>query len=392
MTGTLRNAPPPPPAHHVSPAGEIAAGASPEGRAKTPWYKREYNFGRTVKAEDLMNFSRQAASFLQAGIPILDALAIVAEETSSEKLAKVLDDIRRRVRAGSSLGDAIAMHPRAFPGYYIAMVRASELTGRLDEVFDQLSGYLERDLEAKRQVKSALTYPAVVMSLALVAVVIMATFILPKFKDLYSELDAKLPLPTRMLLGVTDFFGAYWYYILGGIAALLVFALLVFGAEHGKPRRDALILKLPAVGPLMHYVIIERFCRVLAALTTAGVSLPDAVAVSSEATNNRAFQAKLVDVREAMMRGEGLARPIAASGMFPPAARQMIRVGESTGTLDAQLHNAAKFYERELSYRLKRVTDLIEPAVIIGVGCTVGFVAVAQVSAMYSIFKQVKPT
>ena len=139
-------------------------------------------------------------------------------------------------------------------------------------------------------------------------------------------------------------------------------------------------------------MIIERFCRVLAALTTAGVSLPDAVAVSSEATNNRAFQAKLVDVREAMMRGEGLARPIAASGMFPPAARQMIRVGESTGTLDAQLHNAAKFYERELSYRLKRVTDLIEPAVIVGVGCTVGFVAVAQVSAMYSIFKQVKPT
>ena len=392
MTGTLRNAPPPPPAHHVSPAGEIAAGPSPEGRGKTPWYKREYNFGRTVKAEDLMNFSRQAASFLQAGIPILDALAIVAEETSSEKLAKVLEDIRRRVRAGSSLGDAIAMHPRAFPGYYIAMVRASELTGRLDEVFDQLSGYLERDLEAKRQVKSALTYPAVVMSLALVAVVIMATFILPKFKDLYSELDAKLPLPTRMLLGVTDFFGAYWYYILGGIAALLVFGLVVFGAEHGKPRRDALILKLPAVGPLMHYVIIERFCRVLAALTTAGVSLPDAVAVSSEATNNRAFQAKLVDVREAMMRGEGLARPIAASGMFPPAARQMIRVGESTGTLDAQLHNAAKFYERELSYRLKRVTALIEPAVIIGVGCTVGFVAVAQVSAMYSIFKQVKPT
>lgn len=153
-------------------------------RPRTPWYKREYHLGRPVKPEDLMNFSRQAASFLLAGIPILDALAIVAEETSSDALAEVLQDIRQRVRAGSSFGDAVAAHERVFPGYYIAMVRAAELTGNLDTVFEQLSGYLERDLEAKRQVKSALTYPAIVMGLAVVAMIIMATFILPKFKDL----------------------------------------------------------------------------------------------------------------------------------------------------------------------------------------------------------------
>ena len=175
----------------TTPAGPEVAGA-----AKTPWYKQEYNLGRPVKAEDLMNFSRQAASFLSAGIPVLDALAIVAEETPSKKLAEVLQDVRQRVRTGSSFCDAIAAHPLVFPGHYIAMVRASELTGNLDIVFDQLAGYLERDLEAKRQVKGALTYPSIVMALAVVAVIVMATFILPKFQDLYRNLGAKLPLPT----------------------------------------------------------------------------------------------------------------------------------------------------------------------------------------------------
>ncbi|MEO8693314.1 MAG: type II secretion system F family protein [Acidimicrobiales bacterium] len=378
--------------HSPPTAPDLTPTSQPQRRkTKTPWYKREYSLGSPVKAEDLMNFSRQAASFLQAGIPVLDALAIVAEETSSKKLAEVLQDIRQRVRAGSSFGDAVAAHPTVFPGHYIAMVRASELTGNLDIVFEQLSSYLERDLEAKRQVKSALTYPAIVMVLAVVAVIIMATFILPKFKGLYKTLGGKLPLPTRMLLGITDFFTGYWMFIAGGLVAAFVVGLVVLGGDMGKGRRDKLILKLPVIGSLMDYVIVERFCRVMAALVTAGVPLPDALAVSSEATNNRVYQGKLAGAREAMIRGEGLARPITAAGLFPAAARQMIRVGESTGTLDQQLHNAAKFYERELSYRLKRATDMLEPAVVVGVGLTVGFVAVAQVSAMYSIFKQVKP-
>lgn len=359
--------------------------------ARTPWYKQEYHLGRPVKAEDLMNFSRQAASFLSAGIPVLDALAIVAEETPSKKLAEVLQDVRHRVRTGSSFGDAIAAHPLVFPGHYIAMVRASELTGNLDIVFEQLAGYLERDLEAKRQVKGALTYPSIVMGLAVVAVIVMATFILPKFQDLYKNLGAKLPLPTRILMGITDFFTAYWPFVLGGLVLAFVGGLVVLGGEAGKARRDSLLLKLPVIGGLMDYVIVERFCRIMAALVAAGVSLPEALAVSSEATNNRVYQAKLAVAREAMVRGEGLARPITAAGLFPAAARQMIRVGESTGTLDQQLQNAARFFERELSYRLKRATDLIEPAVIVGVGLTVGFVAVAQVSAMYSVYSQVKP-
>jgi type IV pilus assembly protein PilC len=367
------------------------APASPAGGAKAkPWYRQEFYIGRAVKPEIVMNFSRQLASFLKAGIPILEALATVGEEMSSEKMTEVVGEIRATLQRGGSIGDAIAQHPKVFPGYYIAMVRAAELTGKLDEVLDQLAGYLERDVAARRQVKSSLTYPLFVMGLAIVAVVVMSVWVLPKFKNLYGSLGAHLPLPTRMLLGFTGFMTDYWMFVAGGLAVvgLVIYALI--GGNHGKDRRDRLALKLPVLGGLFNLIAVERFCRILSALATAGVPLPDAVQVSADSTNNSVFKAKLGEVRVAMVRGAGLAKPMSDAGLFPAAARQMIKVGESTGTLDAQLASAAEFYERELAYRLKKATDLFEPIVILGVGVIVGFVAVAQISAMYSIFHQIK--
>ncbi len=358
--------------------------------AKKPWYKVEFYIGMAVKAEEVMNFSRQAASFMRAGVPILDSLSIIGEEGASKKMNEVLADLQSRLRAGSSFADAIANHPKIFPGYYIAVIRAAELTGQLDDAFDQLADDLSRDVATRRQIKSSLTYPTCVMVLALFAVIVMGTWVLPKFKGFYTNLGAKLPLPTRMLIGFTDFVGSYWYYIVGTFATILLVLIAVYGGrKEGKTRRDKVLLKMPAIGPLLQLVAVERFCRVFAALVKSGVPLPDAVQVSADSTNQRVFQAKLAEVREAMMRGDGLARPIAAAGIFPAAARQMIRVGESTGSLDLQLENAAKFYGRELEYRLKKVTDLFEPVVICVVGGAVGFVAIAQVAAMYSVYSQV---
>jgi type IV pilus assembly protein PilC len=298
--------------------------------------------------------------------------------------------VQQRLRGGSSFGDAVAAHPKVFAGYYVAIIRAAEMTGQLDDAFDQLASYLERELDARRQVKSALVYPSFVFALAIVAVVVMSLWVLPKFKKFYGTLHARLPLPTRMLLGFTGFVGHWWFAILAVIAGLVLITLAVIGGRHGKARRDALLLKLPAVGPLLHLIAIERFCRVLATLVHTGVPLPDAVQVSADSTNNTVFQRKLATVRDGMLRGDGLARPIAAAGIFPAAARQMIRVGESTGSLDQQLDSAAAFYERELTYRLKKATDLFEPVVIVLVGGVVGFVAIAQIAAMYSVYHQIK--
>jgi type IV pilus assembly protein PilC len=360
-----------------------------DAEAKKPWYKADFYVGRAVKLDELMNFSRQTASFLRAGVPILDSLAVVGEENASKKMQEVIADLQFRLRAGSSFGDAIAQHPKVFPGYFVAVVRAAELTGRLDNALDQLSEYIEREVATRREIKSQLTYPIIVFFLAIAAVIIMSVFVLPKFKDFYTSLGAHLPLPTRMLIGFTNFMTEWWWLILAIIVVIAITSFAVLGGAHGKARRDTLLLRLPALGKIIHIMAVERFCRVLATLVQSGVPLPDAVQVSSESTNNAVFQAKLATVREAMMRGEGLARPIQASGLFPPAARQMIRVGESTGSLDAQLDNAAVFYERELKFMLKRLTDMFEPAIILIVGGMVAFVAIAQISAMYSIYSQV---
>jgi type IV pilus assembly protein PilC len=356
---------------------------------KKPWYQAEFYIGRAVKPEELMNFSRQAASFLYAGVPILDALSVVGEENASKKMQEVIADVQRRLRMGSSFGDAIALHPKVFPGYYVAVVRAAEMTGKLDDAFDQLSEYLEREIATKKEVKSALTYPIIVVCLAIVAVIIMSVYVLPKFQDLYKSLNAHLPLPTRMLMGFVTFMSNWWWLVLAIVGGVLIAGYALFGGVHGKDRRDRMLLRLPVLGGLFHLMAVERFCRVLSTLVATGVPLPDAVQVAGDSTNNSVFKTKLTAIREAMMRGEGLARPIQLSGIFPPAARQMIRVGETTGSLDAQLENAAKFYERELRYNLKRATDMFEPAIILFVGAIVAFVAIAQISAMYSIYHQV---
>jgi type IV pilus assembly protein PilC len=356
---------------------------------KTPWYKQDYFIGRAVKLEELMNFSRQASSFLRAGVPILDSLAVVGEENASKKMQEVIADIQGRLRAGSSFGDAIALHPKVFPGYYVAVVRAAELTGRLDDALDQLAEYLEREVAARKELRSALTYPLIVVAMAIVAVIIMSIYVLPKFKDFYTGLNAKLPLPTRMLISFTTFMADWWWVVLAVIGLISVITFALVGGKRGKERRDTMLLKLPLVGRLVHLVAVERFCRVLATLVQTGVPLPDAVQVAADSTNNRVFQTKLATAREAMMRGEGLARPIQAANIFPPAARQMIRVGESTGSLDVQLHSAATFYERELKYQLKKTTDMFEPAILLFVGGLVAFVAIAQISAMYSVYSQI---
>ncbi|MBI5088128.1 MAG: type II secretion system F family protein [Actinobacteria bacterium] len=349
-----------------------------------------FSIGKTISPTDLLAFSRQMASFLEAGIPILDALEIVGAQSESALMREVVADIRGSILRGTSFVDAVAAHPLVFPGYYRAMLLSAEFTGDLDTVMNVLAGYIERDLAARRQIKSALTYPIIVLVVAIVAMVAMTMFVLPKFTDLYRNLDAQLPVPTRMLLGFTDFVTNWWPFLFGAVFIGTAVVGLTLGGERGKQRRDAVATRTPFLGDLMHLIAIERFCRVLSALVTAGVPLPIAIGVSADSTNNSRFESKMVVVRDTIVRGGGLYDPLVESGLFPLPARQMIQVGERTGTLGNQLSKAATYYDREVGFSMKRATDLFEPMVILFVGLIVGFVAVAQVSAMYSIFGQVK--
>ena len=347
---------------------------------------------RRVPAAVLMVFSRQLASFLEAGISVIEALEVVGAETTSDAMRAVIADVRETILRGGSFSDATGQHPDVFPGWYRAMVRSAEFTGRLDVVLEQLAVYLERDMGARRQVKSALTYPAFVLVIAIAGIVVMSIFVLPKFAAMYDKLDAELPLPTRILLGWTDFMVRYWPVLAGATVALVLGVVLVLGGDQGgKRRRDRLAMRTPVVRELYHMICVERFCRVLAALTAAGVSLPDGIDMSARSTNNTIFQDRMLPVREVLMRGGGLSKPMTESGMIPTAGLQMIRVGERTGTLAVQLGKSSTFFEREVAYKMKRATDLFQPIVIVFVGCLVGFVAIAQVAAMYSVFGQVRP-
>jgi type IV pilus assembly protein PilC len=343
-----------------------------------------------VKRDELMHLSRQLGAFVRAGLPIIEAVRILGEEAKNPTVHRVMVDIETGLRRGERLSDCLDRHPKVFPDYYRGIMRSAELTGRLDVVLEQLARYLERDLEARRKISSALIYPLVIAAMSLVTVVVMAVFVLPKFKVFFDDLDAELPLATRILLGFTNFFSEYWWAVLSGAVLLALLGFLITRSEGGRHLRDRLLLRLPVIGPTIRFALVERFCRVLSSMASAGVALPEALRVATQSLHNLVFTRALSKVGDAMMHGEGLSRPLASTELFPTTAARMIRVGEETGTLDAQLEVTARYYEGELDYRLKRLTAFFEPAVIVVMGLVVGFVAVAMVSAMYGIFDQVK--
>jgi type IV pilus assembly protein PilC len=347
-------------------------------------------FPARVKRDELMHLSRQLGAFVRAGVPLIEAVRILAQETKNKTVKSMMTDVEEGLRRGERLSDCLNRHPKIFPEYYRGIMRSAELTGQLDIVLEQLSKYLERDLEARRKISAALIYPAVIAVMSLITVVVLAVFVLPKFKVFFSSLDAKLPLPTRILLAITDFFTQWWWTVAGGVAVVALLSFLIVRTPSGRYARDRFLLRLPLIGDTIRTALVERFCRVLASMASAGVSLPEALRVSTQSLRNRVFIRALGTVGDAMLRGEGLAGPLARTNLFPATAARMIRVGEETGTLDTQLEVTAKYYESELDHRLKRLTAYFEPAVIIAMGLIVGFVAVALVSAMYGVFNQVE--
>jgi type IV pilus assembly protein PilC len=345
--------------------------------------------GPRIKRSDLMHMSRQMAAFVRACLPILEAVHTIGEEAANSSVRRVMQEIEDGLRSGERFSDCLDRHPKVFPDFYRGIVRSAELTGELDVVLSRLAVYIERDLEARRRVKSATIYPGVILVMSFVTVTVLAWFVLPKFKVFFASLNAKLPLPTRMLLAVTDFLTAYWWALGLGLIALVLVILGVLSTERGRFAKDRLILSVPVLGVTIQYALVERFCRILASMVSAGVSLPEGLRVATESLRNRVYIQSLNSVRESMLEGEGIAGPLARTSLFPSTAVQMLRVGENTGTLDSQLETTAQFFETELDYKINKLTALFEPIVIIVMGLVVGFVAIALVSAMYGVFRQV---
>ena len=345
---------------------------------------------KKVPRKDVMNFTRQLAVFIRSGIPIMEALEVIVEETPNKLLNGIISQMVDDLRAGDTFATAASTHPEAFPAFYVGILESAELTGNLDGVLNQLADYIERDVKARGRISAALVYPAVVSAMSVVTVIVLGVFVLPRFVVFFKSLNAKLPLPTRMLLNTSNFMSTYWYIIATVVIALVAAFVSMRRSTKGRARLDQLLLKLPLLGDLTQTAILERVCRVLSSMLRAGVDLPRSVTITADSSNNAIYKNALMNIRDEMMEGQGLAGPIARSGLFPGAARQMFRVGEETGSLDQQLEVAATYYSRELETKLERATSLFEPAVIILMGLVVGFVAVALITAMYGIYSQVK--
>jgi len=343
-----------------------------------------------VKKKELMHFTRQLAVFVKAGIPLTEALEIISDETEDVALRRILTSMLEELRNGGTLTEAARKFPESFPIYYLGILESAELTGKLDETLDNLAGYLEREVETRGKVVAALTYPMVVMVLSVVTVAILAGYVLPQFKPLFAELGADLPLATRMLLFFADLFTVYWYMPFTALVMSVSSVMWLMKSEKGRVVKDKLMLKIPVIRGIVEYAVLERFCRILGAMVKAGVPLPDGLRTTTDSVSNAVFQEKLVEAQAVMLEGGGFAKPLADTGLFPGAARQMFKVGEETGTLDDQLEVASIYFDRELESRIKKFTSMFEPVMIVFVGIIVGFVAVALVSAMYGVLGEQK--
>ena len=355
---------------------------------KKNWYDIEV--GRSVSLESLLQITRQLASFAEAGIPAAKGISILTQTADDKKMREILEEILIDIEGGSHFSDAVKQFPAVFPRYYSAILSSAERSGNLTEALTTLNSYLERDLRSKRAVRSAMIYPAVLISLTLVAVIVLSVFVLPRFQIFFDSLGVKLPLATRMLLTTTHFVQSWWWVM----TFLLISGIVALGFARRNPKGriklDRFLLSVPVAGPLIKLVALERFCRVLSTLVRTHVHLPEALELAGNSTGNRVFENAIMEARKRVLQGEGLATPLEAANIFPSAAIQIFRIGEESGQLGSQLHQAASFYSDELDHKLQNFTALLEPATLLIIGGGVGFVAIALVSAMYGVYSGVR--
>ena len=347
---------------------------------------------KRVKLADLVVFSRQFATMINAGLPIVRALYVLSEQTENQKLKEVVVQVRKDVEAGLALSEALEKHPKVFSRLYVEMVRAGEIGGMLDEVLLRVADQLEGDQELRRKVKSAMTYPLVVLVLAILAASFMLIFIVPVFARMFEDLGGTLPLPTRVAMGISG--------ILTSIYGVLVYAAMgaaVFGflrwknTENGRRVWGRISLRIPAkIGDVIQKVALARFARTLGTLSAAGVPILQAIEITASSSGNWVVENALLKSRDAIREGIPIYKPLEDEPIFPPMVTRMIAVGEETGDIDGMLGKIADFYESEVDATVKALTSIIEPLMIVVVGGIVGGIIIAMYLPMFKIFELVE--
>ena len=342
-----------------------------------------------VKPQEIITFSRQLATLIESGVAVLPALELLQRQARSG-LGRVLGDLTQAIRQGSSFSDALRKHSQVFPAIFSRMIAVGERTGNLEMVLRQVATHMEKEQAIIKRVRGALAYPAFVILLAIGVVGILITAALPPLMSLFEEFDTELPLPTRILLGVSHFAAAYKLHMGVALVAAVAIGALYIKQPSGRRHLDYVLLRAPILGRITVLSNTSRFSGTMAILFKAGLPLSEVMDLVFQTTQNRVVREALEGVREELLRGEGLSKPLANSNLFPPMLVQMVEVGEETGTLDTNLQTMAEFYAREVDERINTLTSMIQPTLTLAVGAVVAFIAVSLIMPMYDMMQSIR--
>ncbi|MEW6416672.1 MAG: type II secretion system F family protein [Nitrospirota bacterium] len=350
-----------------------------------------FGLGGRVKDKDIVVFTRQFATMIDAGLPLVQALDILSTQVENKAFGKTIAQIKVDVESGATYADALRKHPKVFSELYVNMVAAGEAGGILDTILNRLAAYIEKSMKLKKKVKGAMIYPAVVTSIAVLVIAVIMIFVVPTFSKMFASLGGTLPLPTRIVINTSNFIaGVGGLMVFGAIVAIVVFITQFRRTEKGKKIIDSILLKLPIFGMLLNKVAVAKFTRTLGTLVSSGVPILDGLEITAKTSGNKVVEYAIMEVRKGVVGGKTLAEPIMKAKVFPPMVTHMIAVGESTGALDAMLGKIADFYDDEVDAAVSNLTAMMEPMLMVFLGTTVGFIVISMYLPIFRLITLIK--
>jgi type IV pilus assembly protein PilC len=357
-----------------------------QGIRLTSIKRQTFRGGRKITDKDIAFFTRQFATMLKAGVPLLQSFEIVARGHSNARFSRLMMDIKAKIEQGSSMSQAFREHPQYFDQLYCNLVAAGETAGMLDAVLDRLATYKEKIIAIKSKIKSALFYPIAVIVVAIVVVWVIMVFVIPAFKNVFKSFGADLPFPTQLAIDISDFVVAWWYLIFGVIAGTIVFVVATFKrSEAMRHAVDRLLLRIPIVGPILEKATIARWTRTLQTMFAAGVPLVESLDAVGGAAGNSVYAAATKRIQTEVSTGTSLTNAMANTKLFPPMVLQMTQIGEESGSLDNMLGKIADFFEREVDDAVAALSSLLEPIIIVFLGCVIGGLVVAMYLPIFKL-------
>jgi type IV pilus assembly protein PilC len=347
--------------------------------------KKVNPFRPKVTNKDIVLFSRQMSTLVSAGVALVSGLNILQEQMDSPAFKVIVVKVKEDIEAGLSIAEALKKHPTAFSDLYVAMIKAGEVGGILDVILERLSAYLESAEDLRRKVKGAMMYPMVVSIIAGAVTVFLLVGVIPTFKEIFSSFGSELPLPTRVVIGISEFLQEKWYLIIAVAGGAFYGGKRYVSTDAGRKMLDTNALKLPLFGPMLRKVAVAKFTRTLGTLVKSGVPILQAMETVAQTAGNKVIEKAVMEAREAVREGERIAEPLRKSGVFPPMVVQMIAVGEETGNLDTMLAKIADFYDQEVEVAVKGLTSMIEPIVIVIMGIVIGGIVIAMFIPMFEL-------